>query len=65
MTKLIFFFTGLGFELRKQALYHLSHTSSTFYSGYFRDRGLELFAWASLMLSLSLSLSLFSSMKKL
>jgi hypothetical protein len=36
-----FFLMGLGFELRawcllaKQALYHLSHNSSLFYSGYF------------------------------
>jgi hypothetical protein len=27
----------VGFALAKQALYHLSHTSSPFYSGSFRD----------------------------
>jgi hypothetical protein len=40
-----FFFCGTGvwtqdFELAKQALCHLSHTFSPFYSGYFRDGGL-------------------------
>jgi hypothetical protein len=36
-----------GSELRKQALYHLSHTSSPFQSGYFGDEAL-LFAQISL-----------------
>jgi hypothetical protein len=40
-----FFFTLLGFELR--ALYHLSHTSSPFCSGYLGD-GVLLFAQAGL-----------------
>jgi hypothetical protein len=40
-----FFLLGLGFELRalvfaKQELYHMSHTSSPFSSGYFGDGGL-------------------------
>jgi hypothetical protein len=39
-----FFLVGLEFELSaytlaKQVPYHLSHTSSPFYSGYFGDRG--------------------------
>jgi hypothetical protein len=33
---------GLGFELRDSyLLYHLSHTSSPFFSGYFGDGGLK------------------------
>jgi hypothetical protein len=30
-----------GFAFSRQALYHLSHTSSPFHSGYFRDEGLK------------------------
>jgi hypothetical protein len=46
---------GLEFELRassfaKQGFYHLSHTSSSFCSGYFGDGVSELFAWAGLKL---------------
>jgi hypothetical protein len=40
MAKSLFFLVGLGFELRTshlQALYHLSHTSRPFCSGYFGD----------------------------
>jgi hypothetical protein len=42
----IFFFwwdgdLNLAFALAKEAPYHLSHTSSSFYSGYFGDRGGE------------------------
>jgi hypothetical protein len=33
-----FLFLGLGFALAKQVLYHLSHTSSPFCSGYFGDK---------------------------
>jgi hypothetical protein len=36
-----FFFGGTHcYALAKQALYHLSHTSSPFFSGYFGDGGL-------------------------
>jgi hypothetical protein len=38
-----FYGTGVGtqgFELAKQAPYHLSHTTSPFFSGYFADGGL-------------------------
>jgi hypothetical protein len=31
------FLVRLGYALAKQALYHLSHTSSAFCSGYFTD----------------------------
>jgi hypothetical protein len=44
---------GLSLELHayKAALYLLSHTSSSFFFGYFGDGGpLELFAWAGLEL---------------
>jgi hypothetical protein len=49
---LLFFFYGAGvgtqgFAVAKQELYHLSYTSSPFYSGYFGDGGLELSALAS------------------
>jgi hypothetical protein len=44
------FLVGLGFELRllaKQLIYHLSHTSSPFCSGYFGEVGShELFTYA-------------------
>jgi hypothetical protein len=48
------FLVGLGFdfksfELAKQALYHLSYTSSPFCSGYFED-GISLFVPAGLYL---------------
>jgi hypothetical protein len=33
----LFLFSTQGFMLAKQVLYHLSHTSSPFWSGYFRD----------------------------
>jgi hypothetical protein len=36
-----------GFALRRQVLYHLSHTSNPFHSVYFGDR-VSLFAQASL-----------------
>jgi hypothetical protein len=39
-----------GFAFAKQVLYHLSHTSSPFCSGYFGDRVSQLFAWAGLEL---------------
>jgi hypothetical protein len=42
-----------GFALTKQALYHLSHTSSPFCSGYFGDGGL-----ANYLLGLALNLDL-------
>jgi hypothetical protein len=45
-----------GFALVRQVLYHLSHTSSPFFSGYFGDGGShELFAWAGLKLQSSQS----------
>jgi hypothetical protein len=39
--------------LAKQALYHVSHISSLFYSGYFRDGGLV--NYLSLLASISAS----------
>jgi hypothetical protein len=47
-----------GFTLAKQAFFYLSHTSSPFCSGYFRDRVL-LFAQADLDHDLPIFLSLF------
>jgi hypothetical protein len=42
-------FEPQGFALAKQVLYCLSHSSSSFCSGYFGDGGLcELFVWADL-----------------
>jgi hypothetical protein len=50
---LFFFFSGTRVwtqdsTLAGQVLYHLSHASSPFCSGYFGDGVCELFAWVSL-----------------
>jgi hypothetical protein len=51
----------LGFALARQVLYHMSHASSSFYSGYLQDR-VSLFAQTGKMKSSYLCFSTVAEM---
>jgi glutamine cyclotransferase len=63
LQSLTFFLVGVGFELvlARQVLYHMSHASSSFYSGYLQDR-VSLFAQTGKMKSSYLCFSTVAEM---